>query len=243
MNYSREQAQTYRISNDEPIKLETLAKKVAHYCQNYTQFGSERPFGCALVFIGVDAFGPHVFLNSPDGDYKSFNAQAIGFNSNIANNYLLSSYNEKMSFNELLNLLIYVVDMSIDEKITKDNIRIGYIKSEDLVFKTFTQNENESLINNMQIPLKFNESITLINEALERLREIFIREDLRRLVIERKYLMEFFDESLIEMKDPDLLPTLVSHANLIFEKNGLEIMYNGDLVVFFINDYLDFGIK
>ncbi|MFX1274241.1 MAG: hypothetical protein ACFFBP_21750 [Promethearchaeota archaeon] len=240
INYSREKAQLYKVSYDKPIRLETLAKRVGHFCQNYSQFGWKRPFGCTLLFIGVDKNGLQVFKNSQDGNYRSYNACAMGFNSNIANNYLLSSYNEKLSFNELVNLLLYVVKISIDEKLTKDNIRIGYINSEDQMFNTFTLKDNEKFLNNMKVPKKFNESVSKLNDALEHIRSIFKREDLRKMIIERKYLMEFFDESLIKYDDPDFRPTLIPLVTSFFKKNGIEIMYHGNLVIFLISNRIDF---
>ena len=49
----RVEAQINRIVYDEPISVETLAKRICDFKQTYTQFGGVRPFGTALLIAGV----------------------------------------------------------------------------------------------------------------------------------------------------------------------------------------------
>ncbi|TFF90421.1 MAG: archaeal proteasome endopeptidase complex subunit alpha, partial [Promethearchaeota archaeon] len=78
IDYARTQAQSFRLTYDEPVRLRMLAKTIADIKQQYTQFGGIRPFGCALFFIGIDALGTQIYTTSPSGIYRSFNAYALG---------------------------------------------------------------------------------------------------------------------------------------------------------------------
>lgn len=123
--------------------------------------------------------------------------------------------------------------MSIYEKLTKYNFKIGYIKSKEGIFKLFNLKENEKILENFKIPSEFEGSLSLIKKVFFYIKKRLKEEDIKELLIERKYLIELFDEKLIEMKDPEFLPTLSPLVVLIFRKNGLEIKYDGDLVIFY----------
>lgn len=232
IKYSREQAQNYRRSYNEPIPVKILAKKVASICENYSQFAMIRPFGCALLFIGLDSLGSHLFINSHDGDFRSYNSYSIGFNSPTANHFLSSYYKEKMSFNELIDLLLFVLDMSIYEKVTKYNFKIGYLKSDEGSFKSFDIDDNEDLLKNFKIPSTLEESFSQLKKVYYDMKKRLKEEELNELIIERKYLIELFDEKLIIMEHPEFLPTLSPLVVLVFEKHQIEITYDKDLVIF-----------
>ena len=53
VNYSRVQAQSFRLTYDEPVRMGMLIKTLADLYQMYCQYGGIRPFGCALFFIGI----------------------------------------------------------------------------------------------------------------------------------------------------------------------------------------------
>jgi proteasome alpha subunit len=134
INYARVQAQSFRLTYDEPVRLNMLVKTLADICQNYTQFGGIRPFGCALFFIAIDASGPQIYTTSPSGIYRSFKSYALGSGEATARDYLKNNYKSDLSFNDLIKLVLNALKESIDEEATKDNIRLAYIKSEDKKF-------------------------------------------------------------------------------------------------------------
>jgi proteasome alpha subunit len=134
INYARVQAQSFRLTYDEPVRLNMLAKSVADLKQQYTQFGGVRPWGCALFFVAIDAGGTQIYTTSPSGIYRSFKAYAIGTGEATAREYLLENYNENMTFDELVNFTLKALKESIDEEATKENVRVAYIKDEDKKF-------------------------------------------------------------------------------------------------------------
>ncbi len=150
INYARIQAQSFRLTYDEPVRLNMLAKSIADLAQQYSQFGGIRPFGCALFFIGIDTLGTHIFTTSPSGIYRSFKAYALGNGEANAREYLKDNYKPEMSFDELMNLTLNTLKESIDEKATKDNTRLAYIKAEDRKFHMCNKDEIDEFIKRLE---------------------------------------------------------------------------------------------
>jgi len=146
INYARVQAQSFRLTYDEPVRLNMLAKAIADMKQMYTQYGGIRPFGCALFFIGIDAGGTQIFTTSPSGIYRSFKAYAIGTGEASAREYLIENYKEEMPFEEIINLALNALKDSIDEDATNENIRMAYIKGETKQFHMCNKQEVEEFL-------------------------------------------------------------------------------------------------
>lgn len=141
INYARVQAQSFRLTYDEPVRLNMLVKTIADLKQMYTQYGGIRPWGCALFFIGIDASGPSIYTTSPSGIYRSFKAYAIGSGETCARDYITENYKAEMTFDELINLTLNALKGCVDEELTKDTLRLGYIKSEDKKFILCSKDE------------------------------------------------------------------------------------------------------
>ena len=150
INYARVQAQSFRLTYDEPVRLKMLVKSIADLKQIYTQYGGIRPFGCSLFFIAVDSAGTQIYTTSPSGIYRPYKAYALGSGEAQAREYIQNNYKEDMSFNEIINLALNALKESIDEDLSKDNIRIAYIKSEDKKFKLCSKEEVEKYITELK---------------------------------------------------------------------------------------------
>ncbi|MFX1566760.1 MAG: archaeal proteasome endopeptidase complex subunit alpha [Promethearchaeota archaeon] len=146
INHSRVQAQSFRLTYDEPVRLSMLTKAIADLKQQYTQFGGVRPWGCALFFIGIDASGTQIYTTSPSGIYRSFKAYAIGTGEASAREYLTEHYKEDMTFEELINMALNSLKESIDEDVTKENVRLAYIKGETKEFHMCNKQEVEEFL-------------------------------------------------------------------------------------------------
>jgi proteasome alpha subunit len=146
INYSRVQAQSIRLTYDEPVRLSMLAKSVADLCQMYSQYGGIRPFGCALFFIAIDTSGTQIYTTSPSGIYRAFKSYAIGTGESTAREYLIENYKEEMTFDELVNFTLKTLKESIDDDATKENVRLAYIKGEDKKFHMCNKEEVEEFL-------------------------------------------------------------------------------------------------
>lgn len=146
INYARTQAQSFRLTYDEPVRLSMLVKSIADMKQMYTQYGGIRPFGCALFFIGIDSTGPQIYTTSPSGIYRSFKAYAIGSGETTAREYITENYKTDLTFEELVKLALNALKESSEDELNKDTLRLGYIKSEEKRFKICTKDENEQFL-------------------------------------------------------------------------------------------------
>ena len=147
INYARVQAQSFRLTYDEPVRLNMLVKSLADIKQQYTQFGGIRPFGCALFFIAIDPKGTQIYTTSPSGIYRAFKAYALGNGEATARDYLKENYKEGMTFDETVKLTLNTLKESITEEPTKENTRFAYIKSEDKKFHMCSKDEVEKFLN------------------------------------------------------------------------------------------------
>ncbi|TFF99396.1 MAG: archaeal proteasome endopeptidase complex subunit alpha, partial [Promethearchaeota archaeon] len=142
INYSRVQAQSFRLTYDEPVRLNMLVKTIADLKQIYTQYGGIRPFGCSLFFIAIDSTGPQIYTTSPSGIYRSYKAFALGSGEAKAREYIQQNLKENASFEDIIKLALNAIKESIDEDMTKETIRLAYIRtSEDNKFKTCSKEE------------------------------------------------------------------------------------------------------
>lgn len=150
VDYARVQAQSYRLTYDQPVLLRMLSKEIADHKQMYTQYGGIRPYGCALFFIGMDGQGPQIYTTSPSGIYRSYKAYALGNGEATAREYIRNNYNPESNFDEIAKLAISALKEAIDEEITPETIRLAYIKGEDKVFRRASEEEVENYINQIK---------------------------------------------------------------------------------------------
>lgn len=95
--------QNHNFVYDEEIKVETVTQAV---CDLALRFGESteddeammsRPFGVALLIIGIDENGPQLYHADPSGTYVRYDAKAIGSGSEGAQGELQEKYNRVRS--------------------------------------------------------------------------------------------------------------------------------------------------
>ena len=146
INYARVQAQSFRLTYDEPVRLSMLVKAIADIKQQYTQYGGIRPFGCALFFIAIDGSGTQIYTTSPSGIYRSFKAYALGSGESSAREYLTENYKEDLTFEELISLSLNTMKESIDDELATETTRLAYIKLEDQKFHECSKDEIDNFL-------------------------------------------------------------------------------------------------
>ncbi|MHA2009049.1 MAG: archaeal proteasome endopeptidase complex subunit alpha [Promethearchaeota archaeon] len=146
INYARVQAQSFRLTYDEPVRLNMLAKSIADLKQQYTQFGGVRPWGCAFFLIGIDVVGPHIFTTSPSGIYRSFKAYAIGNGEATAREYLIENYKEDLTFDEIILVALKALKEATEDDVSKENTRIAYVNGETKKFHMAKKDEVEEFL-------------------------------------------------------------------------------------------------
>ncbi|KAK9812478.1 hypothetical protein WJX73_003214 [Symbiochloris irregularis] len=95
INRARIEAQSYRLTLDEPITVEYLTKYIAGVQQKYTQSGGARPFGISTLVAGFDTAGkPQLYQTDPSGTFSAWKANAIGRNSKTVREFLEKGWKE-----------------------------------------------------------------------------------------------------------------------------------------------------
>ena len=71
---ARLEAQSHRLTLEDPVTIEYLTKYVAGVQQRYTQSGGVRPFGISTLIVGFDKDSniPRLYQTEPSGIYTAW---------------------------------------------------------------------------------------------------------------------------------------------------------------------------
>jgi proteasome alpha subunit len=144
-HYARVEAQKERIAYNYPISVEELTKQVCDLKQMYTQYGGTRPFGSALLIMGVDDSGPQLFETDPSGAFSGAYAAAIGAGKKGAEALFEKQYREDASLEDAVKLA-YKALKSVEEKSSgPETVDVHYILTEEAKFKKLTDAQLQSM--------------------------------------------------------------------------------------------------
>ena len=101
-NKARIECQSHRLTVEDPVTTEYLARYVAGVQQKYTQSGGVRPFGISTLMIGFDKkaptaqvkarWEPKLYQTDPSGVFSEWKACAIGRSSKTVREFLEKNY-------------------------------------------------------------------------------------------------------------------------------------------------------
>jgi proteasome alpha subunit len=129
---------------DEPVEVETIAKHLADQCQQFTQYAGVRPFGVALILGGVVNKTPQLYLTDPSGTYISYDAIAIGANSDQVTDFLEKTYKNDLSLDDASALAAAGIYLSSEDKEGTTHIRMAQIKTETGLYEIVS---DEQIVN------------------------------------------------------------------------------------------------
>jgi len=128
-------SQSNKLIYDEPVEVETIAKHLADQSQQFTQYAGVRPFGVSLIIGGVVNNNPELYLTDPSGTYISYEAIAIGSDSDKVTDFLEKTYKNDLSLEDAGTLAVAAIYLSSEEKEGTSHIRMAQIKIESGLFE------------------------------------------------------------------------------------------------------------
>lgn len=138
---ARIEAQVNRITYNEPIRVETLSKKICDMKQMYTQHGGVRPFGSALIIGGVNGKGCRLFETDPSGALIEYKATAIGAGRQIAMEEFEKKYEDDITLTDAIELALDAVYEATEGKTTPESVEIAIIDAKDKKYRKLSEEE------------------------------------------------------------------------------------------------------
>ncbi|KAK0364663.1 Proteasome subunit alpha type-4 [Friedmanniomyces endolithicus] len=105
---ARLEAQSHRLTVEDPASIEYVTKYVAGVQQRYTQSGGVRPFGISTLIVGFDPGSdePRLYQTEPSGIYSAWKANAIGRSSKTVREFLERNHTPDLSRTATIDLTI-----------------------------------------------------------------------------------------------------------------------------------------
>lgn len=127
IDQARVNAQSNKLTYDEPVDIEVVTKKICDVMQMYTQHAGVRPFGVSILFGGVDKTGARVFGTHPSGTYRGYKAAALGAGRETVLPILKEEYRDNLSLEESTKLAIKCLKKALEERQLPTRIKIAVI--------------------------------------------------------------------------------------------------------------------
>ncbi|MDD1705138.1 MAG: archaeal proteasome endopeptidase complex subunit alpha [Methanoregula sp.] len=138
---ARVECQINRVSYDEKIEVEALAKKLCDHMQTLTQYGGIRPYGTALLIAGVSDGECRLFETDPSGTLLEYKATGIGIGRPAAMKVFEEEYNPETMMKDAILLGLKALHSATEGKFDVDTVEIGVIAKEDPVFRKMSREE------------------------------------------------------------------------------------------------------
>jgi proteasome endopeptidase complex, archaeal, alpha subunit len=143
---ARIESQINRVTYDEKIDVEALAKKLCDHMQTYTQFGGARPYGTALLIAGISDGEMRLFETDPSGTLLEYKATGIGIGRNAVMKVFEEEYNYEASLKDTILLGIKALHDATEGKFDVNTVEIGLIETKTPVFRKMSKEEVASFM-------------------------------------------------------------------------------------------------
>jgi proteasome alpha subunit len=138
---ARIESQINRVTYNEQIDVEALAKKLCDHMQTYTQFGGARPYGTALLIAGVSDGEARLFETDPSGTLLEYKATGIGIGRTAVMKVFEEEYKYEASIKDTILLGIKALHEATEGKFDVNTVEIGVIEVINPQFRKMTKDE------------------------------------------------------------------------------------------------------
>ena len=144
------ECQSHRLTYEDPISVENIARYIATIMLKCTQYGGVRPFGVSMLICGFDSSKkPHIYQTLPSGHLSEWKACGIGKYERPIQEYLEKlDWDQGFSTDETIKTAI----TALRENCSCKNIEIAELKYGETgpVFHILTDQEIEEHANNLE---------------------------------------------------------------------------------------------
>jgi proteasome alpha subunit len=143
---ARIECQINRVTYDDQMEVEALAKRLCDHMQTYTQFGGARPYGTALLISGVSDGVARLFETDPSGTLLEYKATGIGIGRQAVMKIFEEEYKEEATIKEAIQLGIKALHSATEGKFDVNTVEIGVIELAKPVFRKMTKEEVAAIV-------------------------------------------------------------------------------------------------
>ena len=123
-------SQSNKLTYDEDVEVETVAKHLADQCHQFTQYSGVRPYGVALIIAGVDLKGGAIYVTDPSGTFVSYAAVAIGAGSEEVTDFLEKNYKNEIMLEEGAALATAAINLKTEKTDVGKSVKMSWIKQD-----------------------------------------------------------------------------------------------------------------
>ncbi len=143
---ARIECQINRVSYNERMDVEALAKRLCDHMQTYTQFGGARPYGTALLIAGISDGDCRLFETDPSGTLLEYKATGIGIGRNAVMKVFEEEYNFEAPMKDAILLGLKALHDATEGKFDVNTVEIGVIDAGTQQFRKMTKDEVASFV-------------------------------------------------------------------------------------------------
>jgi proteasome alpha subunit len=146
LDQARVNAQSNKLTYDEPIDVEVVTKRISDVKQLYTQHAGVRPFGVSIIFAGVDKTGGRVFGTHPSGTYRGYKATAQGAGRDTVLAILKDEQRDDLKLEEAIKLATKCLIKALEARQLPPRIKIAVIPAGTKKMEMLSDEKTEEYI-------------------------------------------------------------------------------------------------
>src|SRR6267143_1087302 len=131
----RVEAQRHRLTFENPIDVNSLAKHLGTFLHRYTIY-AVRPQAASVIISGVDQKGIQLYQVDPSGTFFGGSGFAIGQSSDVALSEIQRGYSGDMNIEQAVKLSNKAIEKALGERPV---VETGLVTSKDKIFRKIPQ--------------------------------------------------------------------------------------------------------